>query len=285
MPEQHRPASSTAIGVAILRALHQLYDDQPKILEDPIAIPLLGKKTMKWATGNLEKYQSSGMRALRSHVVLRSRYAEDCLAQAVSIGIRQFVLLGAGLDTFTYRQPTWAAPLRIFEVDHPGSQHAKIQRIKDAGIPIPSNVEFVPADFERQSLRETLQQSSFDFSAPAVFACLGVLMYLEEASIEAIFRLVSSLPGKSELIFTFSPKMSPGSGDFADEQALAEKVAALGEPFRTRHDPAELRAQLLQCGFSKVLFLEPEESRRLYFENRSDDLPAPRYSTIARAIV
>jgi methyltransferase (TIGR00027 family) len=285
MLEQDRPASFTAIGVAILRAIHQLHDGQPRILDDAVAVPLLRPKTMRWAEANIARYQTPGMRALRSHVVLRSRYAEDCLCQAVSRGVRQFVLLGAGLDTFAYRQPEWAAHLRIFEVDHSGSQQAKIEHLKEAGILIPSNVEFVPADFERQSIRQVMEHSHFDFSAPAVFACLGVLVYLDEASIEAIFRFVVSLSRGTELIFTFSPKNPDAANQFGDESKLAEKVAALGEPMRTHHDPSALRQQLLKYGFSEVSFLEPEESHRLYFENRSDDLPAPRHSSIARAIV
>src|SRR5215831_1547529 len=183
MPVEERPASRTAIGVAVLRALHELHDDSPKLLRDPIIPLLLGDEVLQQAKANQEWLQDPLTTALRSHVVLRSRYTEDCLHEAVDSGTRQYVILGAGFETFAYRQPAWAEPLRIFEVDHPASQRAKVERLRLAGISIPTNVEFVAADFESASaqsasLREVLSLSSLDLTAPAFFFCLGVLVYL-----------------------------------------------------------------------------------------------------------
>jgi methyltransferase (TIGR00027 family) len=180
MDTEERPASRTAMGVAVLRALHELYDGSPKILNDPVVALLLNSEVLRKAKADLSWLQDSRTTVLRSHVVLRSRYAEDCLHNAVVSGVQQYVILGSGFDTFAYRQPGWAARLRIFEVDHPASQRAKVDRLRSAGISLPPNLEFVSADFEMASLREILSRSDLDFRAPAFFSCLGVLVYLPE---------------------------------------------------------------------------------------------------------
>ena len=282
-PEQHA-ASRTAVGVAVLRAMHQLHDDSPKILDDPIVPLLLDEDMLRQAQANLEWHRQPRNAALRSHVVLRSRYAEDCLQRAVSFGARQYVILGSGFDTFAYRQPPWAAPLRIFEVDHAVSQQAKLERLRASSIPIPPNLEFVSADFELSSLKDILSRSSLNFSAPAFFSCLGVLVYLPQESIRAIFELVASFPRNSELVFTFS-QGDRFFEDKSDGPSLAEEAATVGEPWRSYHDPDTLRGELLEAGFSQVSFLSPEEAESLYYRNRRDSLSPPRRISIARAIV
>jgi len=187
------------------------------------------------------------------------------------------VVLGAGFDSFAYRQPEWARALRIFEVDHPASQALKRERLAAAGIAIPANLAFVPADFARHSLREILAASALDFAAPAVFSCLGVLVYLERSAIEALFRLVAAFPRGSELIATFTQsERAAGS---------AARAAAGGEPWLSRMDEGEIRAELLRCGFAAVELLQPEEAARRYFAGRSDGLSAPPRASIARATV
>lgn len=284
MSSPERPASRTAKSVAILRAMHELYDDSPKILNDPVIPMLLGQQVLERARANTEWLEAPVTTVLRSHVVLRSRYTEDCLCEAVSRGVRQYVVLGSGFDTFAYRQPAWAAPLRIYEVDHPASQRAKIERLELSGISVPRNVEFVPADFERASLRAILSQSSLDFSAPAFFSCLGVLVYLPEDSVRAIFRLVASFPKHSELVFTFLQANQSASGQ-PGLDSLADAAAALGEPWRSYHDPDLLRKELREAKFSRVCFLSPQEAERLYYRDRRDGLPPPRHAGIARATV
>jgi methyltransferase (TIGR00027 family) len=264
--------------------MHELYDDSPKILSDPIIPLLLDDGVLQKAKANLEWLQDSRTTALRSHVVLRSRYAEDCLHEAVVCGIRQYVILGSGFDTFAYRQPAWAASLRIFEVDHPASQRAKVERLRSSGISLPPNLEFVSADFEAASLRDILSLSSLDFRAPAFFSCLGVLVYLPEDSIKAIFQLIASFPKLSEIVFTFS-QGNRSSDDQSGWASLADAAAAVGEPWRTYHDPDALRRELSEIGFSQIAFLSPEEAKQLYYRDRRDGLPPPRRTTIARAIV
>jgi len=274
--DEPRPASRTAVAVAALRAVHQRRDGSPKVLDDPVAEALIGPEALALVLADGGLYSSPAMRGLRAHVVLRSRFAEDCAEGAVRGGVRQLVMLGAGLDSFAYRQPGWARALRIFEVDHPESQRLKRARLAAAGIAIPENVAFVPADFERHSLREILAASALDFAAPAFFPCLGVLVYLERPAIEALFRLVASFPAGSELVATFTS---------SERVAGSAARAAAGEPWLSRLDAAEIRSELLRCGFRAVFVLEPEEAERRYFSGRSDGLSAPPRASIARATV
>ena len=281
MDQPERKASRTAIGVATLRALHELYDDSPKILSDPIIPHLLDHVILEKAKSNLEWQQDPVTTALRSHVVLRSRYAEDYLCDAVARGVQQYVSLGSGFDTFAYRQPKWAAALHIFEVDHAASQSDKIERLRRSGITIPPNVEFVAADFESASLRRILANSSLDLEAPAFFSCLGVLVYLTENSVRSIFAFVASFPRGSELVLSFSQGHDKGGV----VKSLADASAAVGEPWNTYHTMEELTQQLMDSGFSEVLFLTPEEAEVRYYRDRQDNLPPPKRVTIARALV
>ena len=274
-----RGASKTALSVAALRAAHQLVDDEPKILDDPVAARLLDAnivEVLRAAGGGVE---APAVRALRSRVVLRSRYSEDRLAEAVRRGVRQCVILGAGLDTFAYRQPDWAAGLRVFEVDHQASQDDKRTRLRRGGVAIPPNLEFVAIDFETVSLRDGLLASALDFSQPAFFSCLGVLVYLTTEAVDAIFELVAGFPPGSEIAFTFPP---PG----ATRSAMAERTGQAGEPWRFEIDVEGLERKLGALGFSEVDFLSPQYAGKAYFpEARADGLSAPRQTSIAAAIV
>jgi methyltransferase (TIGR00027 family) len=282
---QERPASRTAMGVAVLRAMHELYDDSPKILRDPIIPLLLDNEVLQKAKANFESLEASRTTALRSHVVLRSRYAEDSLHEAVVRGVHQYVILGSGFDTFAYRQPAWAAPLRIFEVDHPASQRVKVERLRLSGISLPPNLEFVSADFESASLRDILSLSSLDFRAPAFFSCLGVLVYLPEDAIKAVFQLTASFPKLSEIVFTFSQGNRSSDDQPGSDSSLADAAAAVGEPWRSYHEPDALRRELSEIGFSQVFFLSPQEAKHLYYRDRRDALPPPRRTAIGRAMV
>jgi methyltransferase (TIGR00027 family) len=209
-------------------------------------------------------------------VVLRSRYAEERLAQAVQRGVRQCVILGAGFDTFAYRQPEWARGLRIIEVDHHATQEDKRRRLHSAGIAVPSNLEFVAIDFETASLRDGLRTSGLDFARPAFFSCLGVLIYLSREAVDAVFQLVAAFPAPSEIVFTYSTAESAHS-------ELADRVRSLGEPWQTHFDPQTLTQDLHAFGFAAISFLSPEEAEQTYFRGRSDGLEAPRRGGIASA--
>jgi methyltransferase (TIGR00027 family) len=280
-----RTSSNTAVGVALLRAAHQVLDGEPLILRDPVAFALLDPAAERHVREHAQRFQAPSARALRAHVVLRSRFAEDRLAEAVRRGVRQYVILGAGLDTFADRQPAWAADVSVFEVDHPASQQAKRERLAAGGVEIPENAWLVPVDFEREALRHGLARGGVDLAAPVFFSWLGVTMYLSEDAVDAVFRTVAALPPGSEIAFTFAPPdRDPPSAD-PDRPALAERAAAVGEPWLTFFEPAVLREELRGFGFSRVDFLTPAHSEARYFAGRTDGLLAPRRTSIASAVV
>jgi len=277
-----RKPGNTAIAVAHARAVHQILDGSPKILEDPVVLGLLGQdavERLRKDTGTAQKRAR-----LRAHVVVRSRFAEDCLRDAVAQGVRQYVVLGAGLDTFAYRQPEWARDLQIFEVDLPASQAAKRQRIERSGIQIPPNLKFVPVDILTSSLEAGLRQAGLRFDQPVFFSCLGVLMYLPDDSVETIFRFAGKFASSSEIVFTFAPVEEKLEKGEARRFARVGLIAAfMGEPWLSRMDPDTLDARLGACGFTKFSLLTAEETRERYFLARSDGLPVPLSSGIARA--
>jgi len=282
-----RHPSSTAFRAAILRAVHQLIDEEPKILKDPVVLRLLDASILDHIRLNPDEFRTPRMKALRSHIVMRSRYTEDRLAEAAHNGVQQYLILGAGLDTFPYRQPHWAGALRIFEIDHSASQRSKRERLAMAGIEAPSNVELIAFDFETISLRDFLRKSSFDFGKSAFLSWLGVTMYLSTDAIDAVFRFVSSLPKSSEIVFTFA---SPAStvNENGSEPLIAPFTAfaaAQGEPWRTRFEPNDLAHQLYGLDFSTVSFLSASEADTRYFRGRHDGLQAPRRVGIVTATV
>jgi len=279
-----RHPSNTAFRAATLRAVHQLIDEEPKILNDPIVLRLLDASTLDQIHLNPNRFRTPSMKATRSHIVMRSRYTEDRLAEAVDNGVQQYLMLGAGLDTFSYRQPHWARVLRIFEVDRSASQRSKRERLALAGIEVPSNVELIACDFETTSLRDCLPRSSFDFRKPAFLSWLGVTMYLSTDAIDAVFRFVNSLPRSSEIVFTFASPASTAKEN-CREPSIAAFAAAHGEPWRTRFEPNDLDHRLHGLGFSTVSFLSASEADTRYFRGRHDGLHAPRKVGIVTATV
>jgi methyltransferase (TIGR00027 family) len=280
-----RKSSRTAIGVAALRAAHQLVDAEPRVLDDPVVLKLLGIETLDTIREDRARYQTPGSLALRSHIVLRSRYAEDRLAQAVARGVTQYVILGAGLDTFAYRQPAWARELRIFEIDRPAMQEQKKERLSLSRVFVPDNVIFASIDFEREKLAGRLTKNGLDLGKPTFFSWLGVTMYLTEEAIFDVLRDVARFPKGSEIVFTFAP-LPTGEGVIDEaQQRLAELAASVGEPWQTYFDPDDLAARLRAQGFSRVELIEPAEAAARYFSARNDNLPPPRRRSIVSAVV
>ena len=279
-----RKSSRTAIGVAALRAAHQLIDAEPRVLDDPIILKLLGIETLDTIREDRARYMTPGALALRAHIVLRSRYAEDRLAQAISRGVTQYVVLGAGLDTFAYRQPAWTKDLRVFELDRAPMQKEKRERLSLSRVLVPDNVVFASIDFEREKLVDTLAKHGLDPATPTFFSWLGVTMYLTEAAVFDVLREVLRFPKGSEIVFTFAPAPSGDSMDEA-QQRLAELAASVGEPWQTYFEPDDLAARLRAEHFSEVELLEPSEAAARYFEARNDGLPPPRRRSIVSAVV
>jgi methyltransferase (TIGR00027 family) len=197
--DEERP-SVTAEGAAVMRALHQTLDDEPKILDDPISPRLVDTHSDFYQSRLklLELLPAPTRLRLKATFVMRSRFAEDRLAEAATNGLCQYVILGAGLDTFASRQPSWANSLRIFEVDHPATQQWKRRRLAEAVVSVPENVCFVPIDFEKTSLVTALSQAGLDLKSPIFFSMLGVSQYLTEAAFDQSLRFVLSTPAQSE---------------------------------------------------------------------------------------
>ncbi|MFT4113178.1 class I SAM-dependent methyltransferase [Silvibacterium sp.] len=260
--------SRTAIRVALRRAAHQLYDS-PVVFTDPVAVPLLGaefREELERTRFKLEKPHSLGMRAF---LVARSRFAEDHLATAYASGVRQYVLLGAGLDTFAYRNPH--PGLRVFEVDHPSTQAWKRGLIARNGITVPDSLRYVPVNFEQQSLETELAAAGFDSTQPAVFAWLGVVPYL---TLEAFRRTVAYLdarPVGSALVMDYFLRTEAlPSVEQLERASLSARVALAGEPFQLFFLPEDLAEEL--GAFSRIEDVGSAELNGRYFAYRSDGL-------------
>ncbi len=265
-------ASRTAERVAMRRAAHQLYDDPPLVFTDPLAVRILAEEARAALREREEMERSHPFaRGMRAFLCARSRFAEDALERAFAAGARQYVVLGAGLDTYAGRSPH--ADLRIFEVDHPATQAWKQHRLEQADIHVPSSVTFVPVDFERESLMERLVSSGFDATAPAFCSWLGVLPYLTREAAEGTLRALGKLPPGSGVAFDYAvTRASLSPQQQAAFDWLAERVARAGEPFRLGFEPADLRRLLLECGFTRLEDLDSESIHARYFDGRSDEL-------------
>ena len=277
-----RGASRTARAVAVLRAAHRVIDARPALLDDTVIARLIGGDLEAQIRARVEEFQTPIARGLRSHVLLRSRFAEDSLEDAVSHGVGQYVLLGAGLDTFAYRQPAWASGLTIVEVDHPASQAAKCAALAAAGIEVPANVRFASVDFERETLMDGLARGGIDPATKTFFSWLGVTMYLTRDAIEQTLRAVLAFPSGSEIVFTFA---QPSSDPAFPTQQLAAGAASVGEPWVSYFVPDELEAMLRSLGFTRVRLLTRDEATRRYYASRSDGLAAPQRVSIVSATV
>jgi methyltransferase (TIGR00027 family) len=259
-------ASKTALGVAIRRAAHQLAD-QPPVLDDPIAVQLIGGGYPR----QMERAMHRVARDFRAFMAVRSRYTEDHLAAAVAQGITQYVVLGAGLDTFAYRNPFPA--LRVFEVDFPATQEAKRAMLAEAAIAVPGNLIFVPLDFERHTLAEGLAEAGFDAGRPAFFGWLGVIPYLTLTAFRTTLETIAQQPAGSVVSFDYAlaPETLSLVGRIAFN-ALAGRVARAGEPFQLFFTPEAMESELDRAGFEHIEQLDYVQLNERYFKERADGL-------------
>lgn len=264
--------SRTAQRVALERAAHQVLDS-PLVLEDPLALRVLSPEASSELLQHGERRDASPIaKFTRAIVVVRSRIAEDEIARAASRGVRQYVVLGAGFDTFAYRNPHDS--VRVFEVDHPSTQQLKRERLATAGIATPPNATFVACDFDRDALRDALQRAGFDWSAPAVVAWLGVVMYLEHDAVMATLREIATLPAESSVIFDYAlpPERLPFVARLFYRRVL-DRLAAHGEPWRSFFEPESIGRDLEALGFW-VQDLGADEINGRYLAGRQDGLKA-----------
>ena len=241
---REREPSRTALAAAGYRAAQQALDGGA-LFSDRFANAILGLG----AEPLIAAVAADPAQAMvRLFMAARSRFAEDCVAAAVARGVRQAVVLGAGLDTFALRNPH--AGLRVFEVDHPETQAWKLARLAAAGLAAPPSLTFAPVDFETGGLAQGLAAVGFDPDAPAVFVWLGVVPYLRRAAIEATLRDIAVVPG-AEVIFDYSePLENQPPERRAEMMALADRAAAVGEPWLSHFDPAQIAGILADHGLT-----------------------------------
>jgi len=271
--------SRTALRAAALRAAHQSLDGG-RIFADPLAGPILGAapEAILGATAD-----AAATRSMRRFIAARSRFAEDRLAEAVARGVRQYVVLGAGLDTFAHRNPFADRGLRVFEVDHPATQSWKRRRIAEAGLEVPASLTFAPIDFEQRTLTAGLAQAGFDAAAPAFFAWLGVVVYLTREAVTETLRFIAALPLGSAVAFDYGePASAYPPAEQPRQVRRAANVAALGEPWISRFRPKELAALLAEAGFDAVEDLGPAEIARRFYGEARDDGPGGHLVCAAR---
>ncbi len=302
------PASRTALVTSLMRAVHSRFDPNPLIddLWGERLVPesfRLGYRAAVLARMYPDASQRApvsdearaaadavvinNLRASPAYagVILRTRYTEDALRVAVAGGVRQYVIIGAGLDSFALRRPAFARELAIFEIDQPATQEFKRLRLAECGVAVGAPVRFLAADLSQETLLSTLQRSTFRAADRSFFSWLGVTMYLTREANLATFAAIARMaaPG-SEVVFTYfdSRAASTGAGRFNE---LSERVAAIGEPFRSGFDPNTIGADLKHCGLTLVEDLDDRGVLARIDHADSNDLRPSGFSHVALARV
>jgi methyltransferase (TIGR00027 family) len=265
-PMQQGQASRTAIGAAGHRAAHQLLE-HGFIFTDPHALAILGQDADEAIALAKEKPER---RPLRLFIAMRSRFAEDSAHRAINEGARQIVVLGAGLDTFAYRVQG-PEDLKVFELDHPATQRDKRSRLADARIAEPTHVAYVAHDFEGGGLIEALKAAGLKSSARTFALWLGVTPYLTRDAVFATLAELAELPSGTEIVFDYAnpPHMIEEAAAQNFRRAMAESVAANGEPFRCYFESGDLHAGARRLGFTEIEDLDREALVSRYLPNLS----------------
>jgi methyltransferase (TIGR00027 family) len=274
-------ASRTALATSLMRAAHTRLDPHP-LINDPWGDRLVPESVKRAMAASNEMLDASlmGSRSY-ANVITRTRYVEDALKAALSKGVLQYVLIGAGFDSFSLRRPAFAANLQIFEIDFPATQNLKIERIDACGIALPDSVRFIAADLSLESVAAALARSSFETTRLTFFSWLGVTMYLtREANLATLSSIASCSPAGSEVVFTYlDGRLFQAQSDSFRE--LQQRVAAMGEPFLSGFNPAELAANLATCGLDLVEDLNGSEAAARYGRGDEHDLGQSMFSRIA----
>jgi methyltransferase (TIGR00027 family) len=276
MSEKPGEPDNTALRVALWRALHVEVDPPPHVLEDEVGLKLADPDDGWRSRPDMSPFT----RPFRASIVARARFIEDLVAERIARGVGQYVILGAGLDTFAQRRPELAAGLLVFEVDRPGPQAWKRQRLLDLGYGIPPYLRLVPVDFEAgDAWWERLADSGFDAARPAIVASTGVSMYLTRDAIATTLRQVAALAPGSTLAMSFmlpielaDPEVRPGI------ERAAEGARASGTPFISFFTPTEMLALARESGLRDVHHVSAAELARRYFAGRTDGLRPPNNS-------
>ena len=285
--EHHEPPSapdSTAVRVALWRALHLEVDDAPPVFVDDVGMRLAQPDPDWRSRGDMTPDATA---AFRASIVARARFVDDLVCECAAEGIDQYVVLGAGLDTFAQRHPELTDRLRIYEVDRPGTQEWKRRRLIAEGYPLPTTLRLVPVDFESgQSWWDSLQNNGFDASRPAVVASTGVSMYLTKAATEATLQQLAAMAPGSTLAMTFLLPLDLVDPAERSLQADVERAArASGTPFLSHYAPQAMVELCLAAGFSAARCVGPGELTERYFAGRTDGLRPPSAEQLVVATV
>jgi len=260
---------NTAVRTALWRALHVQIDPLPHILEDEIGLKLIAP-TEEWQ--QRPDMHPQFTKRLRASMVARSRFIEDVIIEQSKLGIGQYVILGAGLDTFAQRRPDIASTLQVYEIDQPDTQTWKQQRLNELGFGIPEWLHFVSVDFETTSWWEKLLQSGFDITKPVVVACTGVSLYLTKDAIFDTLKQIATLATGSTLAMTFYLPMELIDDEDKFLQQISEKGAReSGTPFVSFFTPSEILALACKAGFKEVKIISSKDLEQYYFINRTDN--------------
>jgi methyltransferase (TIGR00027 family) len=256
------------------RAAHQILD-RPLLFEDPIAVGLVPECSEQAIRNNLGEFDGPAQGLVRAVFAVRSRFAEDRLAKAAARGVGQYVIVGAGLDTFPWRQPPFAKSMRIFFMDHPPTLAWSLERFRERGLLAPPNVTFVAADLEARELGARLDENGFDRGTATFFSVLGVTQYITRDAIEALFGFAASLPAQSETVSSFAP--ADDELDDAERTGRNWGVAVAapsGEPWLTRLSAPEAVGLFTRLGFGDVFQMSKARLQERYFSDRNDALKA-----------
>jgi methyltransferase (TIGR00027 family) len=282
----------------MMRAAHLLFDGEPKIFSDPLALSLSGlngEAALKAALARFaatlatdvgEACAQATMKYLRAGITTRSRFAEDELDRALERGVAQYVILGAGLDSFAYRRKALLPRLRVFEVDLPSSQRWKRERLRAVNLSEPNGLVFVPLDLERQTLVKTLRAAGYHVEEPGYFSWLGTTQYLKTDAVFKTLEEIASLVPGSEVVFTYHvPEDALEEHNRQVRHVLNARAARGGAPWVSSFDPAALVVRLKTLGFADAMDFGPEQAEARYFTCRTDALVVPRLSRLMKARV
>lgn len=297
-------ASLSAIMTACIRAHHSMYDDTPKIFDDFLAYSLIPQEVLvsikqhfredkqfndpEHTVSPSDQTITLASFTKATSVLSRARYTEDALEEAVKQGVKQYVILGAGMDTFAFRRPEMMDCLEVFEVDHPATQNFKLHRLAELGWEHPAHLHFIPIDFTKENLATSLTRSpDYDPNVKSFFSWLGVTMYLTREEVFETLRSITDIsPEGSAVIFdyfdsdAFIPEKS--SSIMKKKQEVFQKI---GEKIITGFNPLTLDEDIASSGLSLHEDLSPKNIEKRYFQGRKDGHHAPEHGHIAYAIV
>ncbi|MEM9063664.1 MAG: class I SAM-dependent methyltransferase [Pseudomonadota bacterium] len=276
----------TARLCAASRGAHLRLDQPPYILQDVYADALSGFSPEQLAAGTADQLGQFLSPSTRATMTVRSRIVEDAVAGNAAKGPLQYVIFGAGLDTFAYRRPAALADVAVFEIDYASTQLWKRQKLAEIGCGIPENTTLIDVDFETESFEDKLLVAGFDRALPTVFSLLGVSQYISGKAFRDLAARTTALATKHcELILNFIPPVDTlPEASAAAVRSISEKSAEKGEPFVSHYTPEQIRTILLDAGFGQTDHFDPLRIRALYFDGRSDGLTVGNVLNMVRAI-